>query len=116
MLSLSEFKRETKMNTMTLTFTGRHIELTDGLKAHATEKMHHLESHFDKAMSADIILSVEKNLQSAKATLHLPHHEAIHATAETEDMYASIDLMVKKLETQIQRHKEKELDDRRRGG
>lgn len=104
------------MNTMTLTFTGRHIELTDGLKEHTTEKMKHLESHFDKAMSANIIFLVEKNRQIAEATLHMPHHEPIHATAETEDMYASIDLMIKKLETQIQRHKEKELDDRRRGG
>ncbi len=115
MLSLAEFKKETNMNTLTLTFTGRHVELTDGLKAHATEKMHHLESHFDKAMSADIIFSVEKNSQRAEANLHMPHHETIHASAETEDMYASIDLMVKKLATQIQRHKEKELSERDRG-
>ena len=100
------------MNTMTLTFTGRHIDLTPGLKTHAEEKMQHLESHFDKAMSADIIFSVEKNRQIAEATLHLPHHVNFHATAETDDMYASIDLMVKKLETQIQRHKEKELSER----
>ena len=67
------------MNTMTLTFTGRHLELTEGLKTHATEKMKHLESHFDKAMSADIILSVEKNRQIAEATLHIAHHSNFHA-------------------------------------
>lgn len=104
------------MNTMTLTFTGRHLELTDGLKTHAEEKMKHLESHFDKATSADIILSLEKTRQIAEATLHIPHHPNFHASAETEDMYASIDLMVKKLETQIQRHKEKELSERKHGG
>lgn len=103
------------MNTMTLTFTGRHLELTDGLKNHTSEKMKHLESHFDIAMKADIILSVEKLRQIAEATLHVPHYPSFHASAETEDMYASIDSMIKKLETQIHRHKEKELADRKHG-
>lgn len=103
------------MSTMTLTFTGRHLELTDGLKNHAEEKMKHLESHFDKAMNADIILSVEKLRQIAEATVHVPHFPTFHASAETEDMYASIDAMVKKLTTQIQRHKEKSLTDRDHG-
>lgn len=103
------------MSMMTLTFTGRHLELTEGLKNHAEEKMKHLENHFDKAMTADIILSVEKLRQIAEATLHVPHYPTFHASAESEDMYASIDAMVKKLATQIQRHKEKGLTDRDHG-
>lgn len=103
------------MSTMTLTFTGRHLDLTAGLKTHAEDKMKHLVSHFDKAMSADIIFSIEKTRQIAEATLHVPHHANFHASAETEDMYASIDMMVKKLETQIQRHKEKEISERKHG-
>ena len=45
----------------------------------------------------------------AEATLHVSGGE-IHAKAENEDMYAAIDALVDKLDRQILKYKEKNVD------
>lgn len=97
---------------MNIHITGRHVEVTDGMRAHITEKLSHLEKHFDRIMDVHVVLTIERANQIAEATLHLAHQPTIHATADTGDMYASIDMMVEKLKIQIQKHKEKEITER----
>jgi putative sigma-54 modulation protein len=59
-----------------------------------------------------MILGIEKNLQIAEATIHVSGAE-LFAKAESPDMYASIDLLINKLDAQIRKHKEK-LNDHRK--
>ena len=56
---------------MNLTISGHHLELTAPIRAYAQEKMKRLERHFDHLLSAQVILSVEKERQKAEATVHL---------------------------------------------
>jgi len=101
---------------MNIHITGRHLDVTQGLRDHINEKIAYLETHFDRLMDVHIVLHIEKGgHQIAEATLHIAHQPTLHAKGETADMYASIDMMVDKLKTQIQKHKEKEITERDHG-
>ncbi len=91
---------------MQVTVTGHHLEVTDALKAHIDAKFKKLARHFDKVTDVHVILSVEKLMQKAEATLHLSGAN-LFAEDHQEDMYAAIDEMVDKLDRQITKHKEK---------
>ncbi|MFD2229668.1 ribosome hibernation promoting factor [Alkalimarinus sediminis] len=94
---------------MQLNITGHHVDLTDSLKDYVSTKLEKLERHFDHISNVQVTLSVQKLRQIAEATLHISGAD-IHATAEQEDMYAAIDQLVDKLDRQILKHKEKNVD------
>jgi putative sigma-54 modulation protein len=91
---------------MQVIVTGHHLEITDALKAHVDAKFEKLARHFDNVTDVHVILSVEKLVQKAEATLQLSGAK-LFAEDHQEDMYAAIDAMVEKLDRQITRHKEK---------
>lgn len=91
---------------MQLNITGHHIELTEALHAYVTEKFQRIERHFDHITHAQVILSVEKQRQKAEAKLQVSGGD-IFAQDEQEDMYASIDAMIDKLDRQVIKYKEK---------
>ncbi|HCC62303.1 MAG TPA: ribosome-associated translation inhibitor RaiA, partial [Pseudomonas sp.] len=88
---------------------GHHVDITDSLRAYVDSKFERLERHFDHVTNVHVILSVEKLRQKAEATLHVAGREVV-ANAEHEDMYAAIDLLADKLDRQLIKHKEKQLD------
>ena len=94
---------------MQLNITGLHVDLTESLKDYVTTKLQKLERHIDSINNVQVTLSVLKQRQIAEATIYLSG-EDIHGTAENEDMYAAIDLLVDKLDRQILKHKEKKVD------
>lgn len=94
---------------MQINITGLHLEVTDALRDYLEEKLERLERHFDRIIAIQVVLQVEKLKQKAEATLHVAGREVV-ANAEHEDMYASIDLLVDKLDRQLIKHKEKQLD------
>ena len=91
---------------MQVIVTGHHLEITDALKAHIDAKFEKLARHFDNVTDVHVILSVEKLVHKAEATLQLSGAK-LFAEDHQEDMYAAIDAMVDKLERQIAKHKEK---------
>lgn len=94
---------------MNLTISGHHLELTAPIRAYAQEKMKRLERHFDHLLSAQVILSVEKERQKAEATVHCSG-ATLHAEAVDTDLYAAIDLLADKLDQQTRKHKDKRRD------
>lgn len=93
---------------MQVNITGHHVELTASMKEYVSNKLEKLERHIDSITNIQVTLSVEKQRQIAETTLHIAGAD-IHATAESEDMYAAIDLLVDKLDRQILKHKEKQV-------
>ncbi|MEZ5552584.1 MAG: ribosome-associated translation inhibitor RaiA [Pseudomonadales bacterium] len=91
---------------MQLSISGHHIDVTDALKSYVEEKMAKLERHYDHITNAHVILSVEKLIQKAEATVHVSGAE-VFADADSEDLYAAIDKLADKLDRQILKHKEK---------
>ena len=62
-------------------------------------------------IDVSVILSVEKLKQKAEANVHIRGKD-IFVEADSTDMYASIDSLVDKLDRQILKHKEKNLEKR----
>jgi putative sigma-54 modulation protein len=91
---------------MQLNITGQHLELTDALRDYVSNKVTRLERHVDSITNVQVTLKVEKERQIAEATLHVAGAD-LHATAEAEDMYASIDFLTDKIDRQLIKHKEK---------
>ncbi|WP_454782866.1 ribosome hibernation promoting factor [Legionella sp. WA2022007384] len=91
---------------MLINITGHHIDVTPALRAFTEEKFDKLERHFDQIKSINVVFNVEKLRQIAEATVHVNKVE-LHATSESEDLYAAIDALIDKLERQLLKHKEK---------
>ena len=96
---------------MKVIISGRHMKLSDDMRAYAEEKMHKAETYFDRIIEGHMILYAEKHRRIVEVTLSAKRAK-FHAQAETEDLYASIDGAMEKVDKQIRRHKEK-LEDRK---
>lgn len=94
---------------MNLTITGHHIEVTPALRDYVSSKLERVVRHFDHVTSVHVILSVEKLVQKAEVTLHVKGKD-IFADASDTDLYAAIDLLVDKLDRQVQKYKGKHND------
>jgi len=86
--------------------TGHHLEITEALRNHVDAKFAKLERHFDNVTDVHVILTVEKLVQKAEATVQISGAK-LFAEDHQEDMYAAIDNLVDKLDRQILKHKEK---------
>jgi len=101
---------------MNLHITGRHVEVTQGLRDHITEKFSHLKKFLehtpDQSIDVHVVLLIEHGQCIAEATMHVPHQSAMHAKADTGDMFASIEVLADKMKAQLMKHKGKELSER----
>ncbi len=91
---------------MQINITGHRMDVTPALRAFTEEKFDKLERHFDHITTINVVFDVEKLRQIAEATVFVAKGE-LHASSESEDMYAAIDLLVDKLNRQLIKHKEK---------
>lgn len=96
---------------MQINFTGHNMEITPALRQFAEEKFDKLERHFDKITSINVVFHIEKLRQIAEATI-LVHKAELHASAESDNLYTAIDLLMDKLDKQLIKHKEKMKDHR----
>ncbi len=99
---------------MNLKLTGNHVEITDSMREYVISKISKITRHFDHVIDVSVILSVEKLKQKAEANVHVRGKD-IFVETDSEDMYASIDSLVDKLDRQILKHKEKNLERRNHG-
>ena len=100
---------------MQINITGHQLDLTDSLKAHINDKLSKIERHFDHINNIDVVLHVDKIRQQAEAIIDAKG-VSIHANAESENMYTSIDMLAQKLDSQVIKHKEKLSDHHKKEG
>lgn len=93
---------------MNYNIRGENIEVTDALRDYVEKKIGKLERYFDTPLDSDVnvTLTVLKDLQIVEVTIPLKG-VILRAEERNSDMYASIDLVVDKLERQIRKHKTK---------
>jgi len=91
---------------MQLTVSGHHIDITDALRQHVSDKFQKLQRHIDHITNIEVTLTVEKQIHKAEANLHISGAN-IFASSESNDMYSGIDNLADKLDRQIIKHKEK---------
>lgn len=91
---------------MQINLSGHHVEITDSLREYVNAKFEKLERHFDHINNVYVTLTVEKLIHKAEANLHVNGGE-IFASADNQDMYASIDSLIDKLDRQVLKYKGK---------
>lgn len=100
---------------MNIIVAGRHLEVTDALRARATEKVGRLARQLPRVQKAQVWLRVEAypgRNQVAEVTLWADG-VILRGEAASRDLYASIDLAVDTLERQISKFRSKVIDRRR---
>lgn len=91
---------------MQLNITGHHLEITDAIRQFVSEKFAKLGKDLDRINQVNVTLSIEKVDHIAEATVFINGGE-LHASAQQEDMYAAIDVLIDKLARQLNKHKDK---------
>lgn len=90
---------------MNITVRGKNLNITPALKDYAVKRIKKLNKYFNGA-DAQVNLSVAKENHIVEVTV-LVNGLILRGEESTDDMYASIDLVVDKLEKQIDKHKTK---------
>jgi putative sigma-54 modulation protein len=91
---------------MKVTVTGKNIEMTQALRNIVEKKLSRLDRYFEPEVSAHATMSVEKNRHRIEVTI--PFNGVIlRGEVVNDDMYASIDLVLDKIEGQIRKQKTK---------
>ncbi|BEP27906.1 ribosome hibernation-promoting factor, HPF/YfiA family [Helicovermis profundi] len=103
---------------MKVNVTGRNLSLSEAIKNHVESKLEKFDKFFRSDIEAQVTLShskrKNKNVQVIEIYIPLKNDAAIRVQEESEDMYASVDMAIDKLNKQIVKHKTK-LEKRYRG-
>lgn len=90
---------------MSLHLSFRKIESTEALKQLIEKKTAKFEKVITYPMEIHVTLSLESNLQVCEIVCHAEHKDIV-AIAKTDDLYASIDEAVIKIEKQIKKSRD----------
>lgn len=92
---------------MQVTVSGRHMGVSDDVRQHCVAKAERLHRFYDRIQSIEMILDGHDGEHSAEVIVHLDGSPPFVASQDHEDLYASVDLLMDKIERQIRRHKER---------
>lgn len=91
---------------MSITVRGKNIEITPALKDYVVKRVSKITKYFDSLGDITAILTVEKGRHMIELTVPI-NGMMLRGEESTADMYASIDLVVDKIEKQIEKYKTK---------
>ena len=99
---------------MNITITFRPMDGSDAVKHHISSKLAKLQKFLRAAMNAQATVSVDGLVHTVEVSIS-SGGARYHATERSQDMHASIDLVLDKLERQIHSEKDSQVS-RKRGG
>ncbi len=91
---------------MQFNITFRQFGASDSLKEYAREKVERVNRLLDRAGEAHVVLSLERHLHHADITIYSGAW-VLRGREKSDDMYASIDLAMDKIERQLRRYRDK---------
>lgn len=94
---------------MRITVKGKNMDVTDPLQRYAEKKVEKLERYFHNLREAVVTQSTQRNWHIVEVTLE-GDGILLRGEERSENMYASIDQVVEKLERQIKRFKGKLIE------
>ena len=98
---------------MQLNITFRHMDPIDSLKNYAQEKVEKANKYLDRAGEAHVVFSLERHLHQADITITSGPF-VLRGREKSEDMYASIDKAMDRIEKQLRRYKDRLKNHNRR--
>lgn len=101
---------------MQINISTRHGSVSDATREKITEKVEKLTRYFDRLLAIDVTVDLERRDQPlVDLKVSAEHKHDFVAEAQAEDLMASLDIVVNKVEQQLRKYKQK-IQDRHRGG
>ncbi len=94
--------------------TGRNVLVTDAMKNYALEKLSKVERILPRIVEMNLVMDIQREDHRVDIVAKI-NNLKVKAQAVTDDMYASIDKAVDKLEAQLRKYKTKIQDHHARG-
>lgn len=91
---------------MNIQITVRNVELTDAIKSYVEKKVSKVKKYFEQVIEIHVVLDVQKNVHIAEILVNAKG-VFLKGIEKSEDLYASIDLAMDKIERQLVKYKEK---------
>lgn len=91
---------------MQITLKGKNYAVTDAIREYVETRVGKATRHFDGVISSDVTLSTERNWHIVEVTLYASGF-VLRGEERTNDMYASVDLVIDKLSKQLRKQKGK---------
>jgi putative sigma-54 modulation protein len=95
---------------MQVNITGRHVTVTDNVKAHVDEKLERCLGLFPRIESIHVILDTENREQVSEIVIQAADHIRISAKEKSENLYDAIDRSIEHAERQMRKHRDKVQD------
>lgn len=102
---------------MDIRIIGKHMDMTDAIKAKIEEKVSRLPKFYNIINDVEVIVEGNEGgiAGSVEIIARARHNHVFVAKQIGKDMYACVDEVVKKIERQLTKHKQKERDNRHSG-
>ena len=97
---------------MSIDYVFRNLTPSDAIKRYAADKLSKLQKYLRAPLEAHVTFSLERHLHCVDVTCSSAG-EHYQGRAEQEDMYASIDLVVDRIQRQLNRSKGQHESQRR---
>ena len=91
---------------MQINYTFRNLDTSNAIKEYARDKVERVNKYLDRASEAHIVYTLERHHHVCDITIHAGQF-SLRGREKSEDMYASVDLAMDKIERQLKRYKEK---------
>ncbi|MFM8979091.1 MAG: ribosome hibernation-promoting factor, HPF/YfiA family [Planctomycetia bacterium] len=98
---------------MQITITGRHLGVTEAMKAYARTKVEKLLRFFDRTTQAAVTMDVQHQDHEVEIVLDVARGARLVGKASAPDMYAAVDLAEHKLAMQLRKAKDRRRDHHR---
>lgn len=99
---------------MNISITGRHLDLTDGIKEHINTSIQTLSKYHMDIISVNVIVSAQtkkgKEHSMVEFVINLAHKNSIIVKQNDGDLYAAIDLAINRVQKAMRRMHDKEVE------
>jgi putative sigma-54 modulation protein len=100
---------------MQINISTRHGSVSDATRAKITEKVEKLTRYFERLVAIDVTIDLERReMPIVDLKVSAEHKHDFVAEAQAEDLMASLDVVVNKVEQQLRKYKQR-IQDRHRG-
>lgn len=95
---------------MKVTVTGRHVDVSDDVRAYVQEKANKLPRFYDRIHEIDVVLDHESEQFTAEMIVRTDNRHTFVASESGPDTFVLIDVVTDKVERQLKKHKDRTRD------
>ncbi len=92
---------------MQVSITGRHVKVTNNVKAHVEDKLERCLGVFPRIETIRVILDTESREKVSEVVIQGSNHIRVTAKEHSENLYDAIDRSIEHAERQMRKYRDK---------